>query len=194
MSFGNLYGNSSYIDLTSTAIFGDTITQPEVFDSPKGETNSDGDLYDQLGFMAFAEECEKLDLEGKIDAKQFLKLANSYRLNSRWQESEFWFAKGISKSAKAEEFLNYAQVLQSNGKCEYANEMYDTYVTMTGDTHIDFNKECDEKLFSKNEAVTVVNMMEMNSRDIDYCAFPQEDRLIFTSKRKNENNKSITDL
>ncbi len=191
LSCSTLYGNSFYTELTAR----DTITQPEeVFDTQSGAADADGDLYDQLGFMAFAEECEQLDLEGKVDSKQFLKLANSYRLNSRWQESEYWFAKGIGNSAKAEEFLNYAQVLQSNGKCEYANEMYDRYVTMSGDTHIDFNKACDEKMFSKNEEVTVINMMEMNSRDIDYCAFPQEDKLIFTSKRKNLNNKKITDL
>ena len=193
MSIGNLYGNTVYTDLAMTHC--DTITQPQdVFDTQSGSAKSDGDLYDQLGFMAFAEECEKLDLEGKVDSKQFLKLANSYRLNSRWQEAEYWFAKGINQSVKAEAYLNYAQVLQSNGKCEIANKMYNKYLTMSGDSHIDFNEECDEQMFSKNEEVSVINMMEMNSRDIDYCAFPQEDKLIFTSKRKNKDNKSITDL
>lgn len=192
LAVGNVSGNTLFLDSNTTSL--DTITKPDVFDTQSDNADSKGDLYDQLGFMAFAEECEKLDLEGKVDAKQFLKLANSYRLNSRWQEAEYWFSKAVDQNVKAEEYLNYAQVLQSNGKCEFANEMYDQYLTMSGDSHIDFNRDCDEKLFSKNEPVTVVNMVDMNSRDIDYCAFPQDGRLIFTSKRKNNNNKTITDL
>ena len=68
-------------------------------------------IYKKLGYKASIpkfQEAEGLSIENMT------KIANSYRLNHDTPNAEFWYSHVVKESNKAEDFLHYAQALQSN--------------------------------------------------------------------------------
>ena len=96
------------------------------YSSLLGQDKKANELYDNFGYSSAAAEYQNLkESELTYDIKE--KLANSFRLNSQFETAEYWYAQIIQEATNPSTILNYAQVLQSNGKCEDAIRWYKTY-------------------------------------------------------------------
>ena len=141
------------------------------------------DLYQNLAYMEAVDLYEQL--EG-VEMNEFVmgKMANSYRLNGDFEEAEYYYSQMINDTENAEDFLHYAQVLQSTGKCEDAVRWYGEYLTRTMDKNREFILDCDElEDFKVSEQVKVVNLIELNTEDLDFSPVQYKNGLVFTSNR-----------
>ncbi len=160
------------------------------------------ELYDALGYMKAADLYK--GLKGG-DKNQFViaKIANSYRLNAQWEEAEYWYAQIIKDTGNPKNFLYYAQVLQSNGKCEDAVRWYREYLKYAPDEKREFISNCEDLAdFNKSEVV-VKNLNQLNTEFSDFSPIPYKNGLLITSNRsaqhlaKRQDNwtkKRFTDL
>jgi len=93
--------------------------------------------YDQLSYLKAADLYQQLGESG-LDEMAKIRLADSYRLNGDTESAEYWYAQAIQEDTAPEDMLHYAQVLQSNNKCELALDWYNQYRILVGE--IDRNK------------------------------------------------------
>ena len=139
-------------------------------------------LYEALGFMAAVDVYQELEgMEKSVNVTA--KVANSYRLNGQTEDAEYYYAQIVKDTDNPEDILHYAQVLQSNGKCEDAVRWYKIYLSKSFDTRRDFIKDCDELEAFKESEVAVSNLESLNSEDLDFTPIPYKDGVIFTSNR-----------
>lgn len=141
-------------------------------------------LYDNLGYLSAAQEYENLKAEEMtFEIKE--KLANSYRLNSQFAIAEYWYAQIIQEANDPIILLHYAQMLQSNGKCEDAIRWYQAYQKRNPDDYRGFIENCAEvKEFEQHPKVTVTIENALNSENHDFSPLPFRNGLLFTSMRK----------
>lgn len=140
-------------------------------------------LYQNLGFMEAADYYE--GLEG-VEMNEFVqaKLANSYRLNGQYEESEYWYSQMINNTSNPDDLMNYALVLQSNGKCEDAVRWYGEYLAKTMDSKREFITDCNQlEAFKESKDVSVKNMVDLNSEALDFSPIQYKNGVIFTSNR-----------
>ena len=149
------------------------------------------DLYSNLGFMEAAdyyEDLENAEMSGTVQSK----LANSYRLNAQYEEAEYWYSQMINETDTPEDYMNYALVLQSNGKCEDAVRWYGEYLRTSGDRDRNFITDCDQtEAFKISKNVSVENMADLNSPDLDFSPIQYQNGVIFTSNRDNSTGISV---
>lgn len=149
--------------------------------------------YDKLGYMASMDKYNQLNASEGLDRELMIRMANSYRLNGNTMKSEYWYSKVANHMEKPEDVLRFAQVLQSNGKCEDALRWYRKYNEMKKDDIDDgyaFIKDCDEiKTFTDNKEIEINNLTSINTDGLDFSCRPYKDGLIFTSTRNS--NKAI---
>lgn len=156
-----------------------------------GERKKADDLYENLGFMEAADYYENLESTQQSTYVQ-TKLANSYRLNAQYEESEYWYAQMINETSNPDDFINYALVLQSNGKCEDAVRWYGEYLKVTMDDNRDFITDCDQlEVFKESKNVAVSNVEALNSGALDFSPIQYKDGVIFTSNRGTKNGISV---
>ncbi len=140
-------------------------------------------LYQNLGFMGAADYYENLD---GVEMNEFVqvKLANAYRLNGQYEEAEYWYSQMINNTSNAEDFMNYALVLQSNGKCEDAVRWYGEYLNSTMDDKREFITDCNQlEAFKVSKDVSVKNMVDLNTEALDFSPIQYKDGIVFTSNR-----------
>lgn len=139
-------------------------------------------IYEALGYMAAAERYE--NLKG-IERNRFVlaKLANSYRLNGQTEDAEYCYAQIVQNTDNPEDILHYAQVLQSNGKCEDAVRWYKEYQAKSFDRSRDFILDCEMLEDFKESDVDLENLTELNTENLDFSPIPYNDGIIFTSNR-----------
>ncbi|MFK7933598.1 MAG: OmpA family protein [Saprospiraceae bacterium] len=141
-------------------------------------------LYENFGYMASADLYQRLANKGKLDNQQLERLADSYRLNGETEDAEFWYAQIINSTDNPDSYLHYAQVLQSNDKCEDATRWYQKYRQSVGDDARSFPLTCaDVATIKENTGVQLTALKELNSGELDYSAVPYADGLVFTSTR-----------
>ena len=152
-------------------------------------------LYDNLGYLSATEEYQNLD-EAEMTYEVKLKLANSFRLNSQYEAAEYWFAQIIQETMDNETILHYAQMLQSNGKCEDAIRWFKVYQKRSGDQQRSFIEDCkDLEKFENHGNIKVATVSALNSDKHDFSPIPYKDGLIFTSMREsNKRGNGKTDL
>lgn len=141
-------------------------------------------MYEQLGFMASTEFYEDLVADGKASLEVMSHLANSYRLNNDTENAEYWYAKIIKDTNQDIHFLHYAQVLQTNEKCEDAIRWFEKYQEASGDYNRSFIKDCaeiDELQFERGANIT--NLKSINTEFLDFCPVKYKDGVVFTSTR-----------
>ena len=139
-------------------------------------------FYEALGFMAAVDLYE--DLEGLEKSSVVTsKIANSYRLNGQYEDAEYYYAQIVKDTDDPEDILHYAQVLQSNGKCDDAIRWYKVYMSRSLDTRRNFIDDCDELESFKTSDVSVENVADLNSEHLDFTPIPYRDGVIFTSNR-----------
>ena len=86
-------------------------------------------LYKKLGYKV---SIPKFQEKEGISLEDMTRIANSYRLNHDTENAEFWYSNVVKQSKNAEDFLFYAQALQSNENYELAKEYYLKYNDMVG--------------------------------------------------------------
>lgn len=141
--------------------------------------------YDQLSYLKAADLYQKLGESG-LDEFAKIRLADSYRLNGDTESAEYWYAQAIQEDAAPEDILHYAQVLQSNNKCEIALNWYNQYRALAGATQLIPRAavtDCANLIFLPKQQVAVANMRELNSAHLDYSPIPYKGGLVFTSTR-----------
>lgn len=148
-------------------------------------------LYQNLGFMEAADYYE--NLEG-VEMNTFVqsKLANSYRLNAQYEDAEYWYSQMINNTDNPEDYMNYALVLQSNGKCEDAVRWYGEYLKFTLDETREFITDCDQlETFKVSKDVDVRNMVGLNTEHLDFSPIRYKNGVIFTSNRSSKGGLTV---
>jgi len=145
--------------------------------------------YQDLGYAVSADEYNRLDGREKTDQWVIANLANSYRLNNKTLEAEYWYGRIINYTDDPEHKLRYAQMLQINGKCEDAVRWFKAYAKDTR-LKIKRNREviqdCDElDEIVTHENVELYNVEALNTGHLDFSPIPYQDGLVFTSTRGN---------
>lgn len=92
----------------------------------------DGLLIETLGLSSQTElnQAIKAGQRFQISEKNIRKLANAYRLDGDSENGEFWFEYLVKISNQPLDRINYAQMLQSNGKFDQAEIQFLDYLQM----------------------------------------------------------------
>lgn len=140
-------------------------------------------LFESYGYMASTNLYNKLAKEGNLAPTVMEKLAESYFYNGQTEDAEYWYAQFVKDTDNPDHFLHYAQVLQSNAKCEDAVRWFDKYMEATNDQKRTFILDCDElqKIPQKNASIT--NLKSVNTENLEYSAIAYGDGIVFTSTR-----------
>lgn len=150
-------------------------------------------LYKQKGYMASATKYQMKHSAKDMTPEVMLRIANSYRLNGEFELSEYWYSKSINSTTEEEDFLHYAEVLQSIGKCEDAIRWFEKYKKMTN-TQRDFITDCNELTsFEDHFTVEIKNEKSLNTQYLDYSAMMYDGGVMFTSTRERTKLSKMTD-
>ncbi len=153
-------------------------------------------LYRDLGFQASTRAYQSLSRREKRSEKVLSRIANSHRLNHNTEEAEYWYAKFINNTNESKHLLHYAQVLQSNGKCEDAVRWFNEYKEVASKKDLKnrtFNVNCDEAAFVDHTDVEIYNVKNINTKHLDFSPVPFEDGIVFTSTRGRDQMMKNTD-
>lgn len=151
-------------------------------------------LYQQKGYMSSATKYQMKHDESKMTPEVMARVANSYRLNGEVELAEYWYAKCIPNSKDVKDLLNYAEVLQSTGKCEDAIRWYKEYKKKAPKTKREFISDCTElSAIIEHENMTVENLKALNTKFLDYSAMNHDEGVMFTSTRKVNKMRKMTD-
>jgi len=154
-------------------------------------------LYKKLGYKVSIPKFQ--ESEG-VSQENMTRIANSYRLNSDTENAEFWYSNVVKESKNSEDFLYYAQALQSNEKYVLAKEYYLKYNDMVGGKNADRRGELlaasiDRISSFKHSVVEVKNEDVLNTKKLDFSPAYYDDEIIFVSTRDEKKLKSrIKDL
>ncbi|MEM1121944.1 MAG: OmpA family protein [Bacteroidota bacterium] len=147
--------------------------------------------YEHLSYLKAADLYQQLG-EGGLDAAAKARLADSYRLNGDTESAEYWYAQAVKETKDPQDMLYYAQVLQSNGKCEMALDWYDQYRVLMGENNLlprAAVTDCNKLVFLPKQQVTVTNARQLNSGHLDYSPVPYKGGIVFTSTRGKSENR-----
>ena len=115
-------------------------------------------------------------------------MADTYRQLSKFAEAEKMYAIIVKSSqSKPIDKFQYAQVLQTNGKCLEASKWYNVYAKLdqSDKRAVLLASSCDSlRLFRADSSqYRVKRMHDLNSSDADFGAVIFKDGLVFTSAR-----------
>lgn len=168
----------------------------EIKSQKTGAKKADKD-YRNLGFKTSVNKYLK-EMDGeKLTKEKMFRLANSFRLNSQTEEAEYWYSQVITDDSNAKHILRYAQVLQSNGKCEDATRWYKRFNKVASRKERK-NREviidCEElKSIKNHETVVLKNVRALNTQHLDFSPIPYKNGVIFSTTRKNSKPKEVID-
>ena len=153
--------------------------------------------YRDLGFKASVQQyIGKVDAN-KMDQETILRIANSFRLNSQPAEAEYWYSQIIGENSQPRDMLRYAQVLQSNEKCEDATRWYKLFndkASRKERKNRELVIDCEElKNIQDHPEVTLRNVRALNTGHLDFSPIPYRNGVIFSTTRKNDKPNEIID-
>ncbi len=146
-------------------------------------------LFDQWEFFRAAKLYQK-EAAKHPGADVYFKLGECYRKMNLYREQQAAYDKvnAYGQYGKPEFYLNYGQVLRSNGWNERAKAAFDKYSELApSDMRGRFFGEsigivtADHKW---DEPVSVTNVAGLNTANADLCPVPYKDGVVFTSNRK----------
>lgn len=142
-------------------------------------------LNKKLGYMKSVDLYQEIRSDKHIvTPSMMVGLANSYRMNGETEAAEYWYAQYMQYTDEPEDFLHYAQALQSNGKCQDAVRWYKKYQKVQGRLKMTFIKNCEDlEEFNFNPGVVVKNVKSLNTPQLDFSPMPYNNEVIFTSNR-----------
>jgi len=189
--------NSIIIIFTSLFCFVATVSfaqDEQKKNDPTGWKKADKQ-YQEKGYMASASNYQMKHDKSKMTPDVMARVANSYRLNGESELAEYWYAQCINNITNTKDKLHYAEVLQSNGKCEDAVRWFKAYKkSAKGVKMRDFITDCSEmEDFVENKNIEVENVKALNSKHLDYSAIVTEGGVMFTSTRGKQGASRTTD-
>lgn len=155
-----------------------------IYDGHAQKTKKKADkLFESLGYMASAKLYEQLEGDEKND-EVMARLATSYRLNGNYADAEYWYSRLVQLTDDPVYYLHYAQMLQSNLKCQEAIEWYKKYYDTTGDDRRYYIQDCLElRDIPHHRKISITNVADLNSNHMDFCAVPLGNGIVITSSR-----------
>ncbi len=121
-----------------------------------------------------------------------MKLADSYRLNSKFDEAETWYAKVVDlPEAQPIHYLRYAEMLMSNKKYEESRRWFsiyliiDPYSTIAA-SHLNALDSLDK--FSKDAHLYLVTEEIIDSTESNFSPTFYKDGLVFCTDRNSDEN------
>lgn len=189
----------NFITITLTSLFCILATTVVAQDDqknndPTGWKKADKQ-YQEKGYMISAGNYQMKHNKSEMTPEVMVRVANSYRLNGESELAEYWYAQCINNITNAEDKLHYAEVLQSNGKCEDAIRWFKEYKRSTKSVkNRDFISDCSEmESFVENKNIEVKNVKALNTKHLDYSAVTTGDGVMFTSTRGRQGASRTTD-
>lgn len=143
-------------------------------------------LQEDLGYMKAADLYQEIQTDKQIVTFSMMEnLADAYRLNGNTEAAEYWYSQMIFDTGNPTHFLQYAQMLQSNGKCEEAARWYWKYDHATGaEANREFIADCREaESLKMGWTAKVSNATDLNSPYLDFSPVAYEEGVVFTSSR-----------
>lgn len=142
-------------------------------------------LYKKLGYKV---SIPKFQSAEGMSLENMTRIANAYRLNHDTPNAELWYSHVVNESNNAEDFLHYAQALQSNGNFDTAKEYFLKYDDMVGGESNDkrgalLAASIDRMSNFKNSQVEIKNEEVLNTKKLDFSPMYFEDKVIFVSTR-----------
>ena len=153
--------------------------------------------YRNLGFKHSVSKYLNENDSKNLSHDKLHRIANSFRLNSQPKEAEYWYSQFITENSDSKDILHYAQVLQSNGKCEDATRWYQRF-KKTASRKQKKNREiivdCEDlKNIKDHTNVKLKNVRALNTGHLDFSPIPYRDGVIFSTTRKNSKPKEVID-
>lgn len=134
-------------------------------------------------------------LADKGNMKAIKKIAECYRKINDYTNAERYYAFVIAdKDASAKSFLYYAQMLITNEKCDEAKIWIDKFIASKPGSDSVIARTLLQSCLNQNDTtiafrkISVQNLKAINSTAADFCAFPYEGGIVFTSARQNAIN------
>jgi len=142
-------------------------------------------LYKKLGYKVSIPKFQ--EAEG-VSLENMTRIANSYRLNHDTPNAEFWYSHVVKESNNPEDFLFYAQALQSNENYTLAKEYYLKYDDMKGGSDKDkrgalLAASIDRMNSFTHTNVEIKNEAVLNTKKLDFSPTYYNDELVFVSTR-----------
>ncbi|HNE51167.1 MAG TPA: hypothetical protein PKM51_04145 [Chitinophagales bacterium] len=123
------------------------------------------------------------------------KIAECYRKINDYENAEKYYAIVVAdKNAVPKSFLYYGQVLITNEKCNEAKIWLEKFILAKTDKDSVLAKTLLESCIAGKVSLnttrncTVQNLKALNSSSSDFCAFPYENGIVFTSARQGKIN------
>lgn len=140
-------------------------------------------------------------LESKVNktTEDLVKIATAYRLNHNTLSAEHWYSQVVEKSSDPIHKLHFAQALQSNGKFDVARKYYIEFDKSIhpakNDSRGKLLAEAIERMedFEIPGNVTVRNLVEINSEELDFSPVLTHQGVVFVSNRSSKKTKKMQD-
>ena len=142
--------------------------------------------YEKLGFIKASEIYEDVAKKGYSSPELFIKLANTYYFNAKYEDAVKWYGElfKVEKNILPVYYMRYSQCLKAIGEDEKAKEVYNKYVEQLE------NK--DEKVFSASDYLNIIEnnsgryqitALPINTNGIDFGGTYHDGELMFSSTR-----------
>ena len=196
MAYPNIFSNLSfsYFNLAMALVL--VMVLPFTTTAQTSTAQQEADkLFSQQAYHAAT---EKYTLNNTEDPRVLEQLAHSYRLNHDTRNAEKYYALIVDKSYDPANYLYYAQALQSNGKPELAKVYflkYDQLMGSTGDhrgSH--FVANIDMETILCDDDISLKNLSDINSEQLDYCPVILGNKMVFVSTRQSQTASPKRDM
>jgi outer membrane protein OmpA-like peptidoglycan-associated protein/tetratricopeptide (TPR) repeat protein len=153
-------------------------------------------LFDQWEYFRAAKLYEK-EATKHPDADIYFKLGECYRKMNLHEEEQAAYDKvnGYGIYSKPEFYMNYGQILRTNGMTEQSKRAFAKYSELVpSDPRGKFFSECIEIVAEDHkwdEPVSVHNATLLNTQNADLCPVLYKDGIVFTSNRKTPGRNKI---
>lgn len=133
--------------------------------------------------------------KSKMSVADMARVANSYRLNHDTENAELWYSQFIAETKDPQHYLNYAQMLQSNGRFDLAKKYYLEYDNMVGaaegsDKRGKLLAEAVDRMKDfKHTEIQIKNESLINTGKLDFSPAYYEDGVIFVTTRGAQNSE-----
>jgi len=144
-------------------------------------------LYNDLAYFEAIPLYESYLQKHDTDVTAMVRLADAYRLTSRYDKAEYWYSKAVDKGTLEPKYkLYYAQMLQTDGKYEDAAKWYAKYKEQVPEDRrsaAEMKASSDYGQFLVTRDRYTVKDLGFNSSGYDFSSALTDDGLIYSSSR-----------
>lgn len=145
-------------------------------------------MYEYLAYVDAIKIYEQIAAKGYKDEEMFKKLSNAYYFNAEFLKASMWYEELFALNANQEPkyYFRYSQTLKSIGNYDKADVMYNLFLDKSGNKFpVKKTKSDYLQQIELNSGRYTIQNSEVNSKYSDYGASLYQDKIIFTSARRN---------